>query len=225
MKKNDFHIYVFRHGQTNFNRDSRFTGWMDAKLTMLGKKQAQKVAKKLSNKKFEVAFHTHLSRSKDTLKEVLKFHPECKMLLEDDRMIERNYGDLNGMTHDEFIKKVGKQEYNLLKEGDAIHDFEQKHKEKIQQMLGKEEYKIIHRGYKIAPPNGESFADVEKRVKRFVKYLKKFVKKNKCNVVVSAHGNSIRLFRKVMERASIKEAVEWNIPYDDYFDYVIKVRA
>lgn len=225
MKKKEFHIYIFRHGQTDFNRDGRFTGFLDAKLTNLGKKQAQTIAKKLSKKKFEVAFHTRLSRSKDTLKEVLKFHPECKLLIEDDRVIERNYGDLNGMLHEEFVKRIGRQEYNLLKEGDAIHDLDAKNMKKVQQFLGEEEYKIIHRGYNVAPPNGESFADVEKRVKRFIKYLKKFVKRNKCNVAISAHGNSIRLFRKIMEGASAKETVKWKIPFDTYFDYTIKVRA
>jgi 2,3-bisphosphoglycerate-dependent phosphoglycerate mutase len=223
MKK-EFHIYIFRHGQTDFNRDGKFTGWLDAKLTNTGKKQAKNVARKLAKKKFGVAFHTSLSRSKDTLMEVLRFHPECKMLIEDDRMIERNYGDLNGMTHEDFIEKIGKQEYNLLKEGDAIFDFEKKHKNKIQKLLGENEYKVIHRGYNVAPPKGESFADVEKRVKKFIKYLKKFIKQNKCDVAISAHGNSIRLFRKIMENASEKEATSWTIPFDRHFEYKIKVR-
>ena len=89
-----YYIYIFRHGQTNYNRGGIFTGWKDAKLTSLGKKQAKKVAKILKNKKIDVAFQTHLSRSKDNLKIVLKYHPECKKILTDDRMIERSYGNL-----------------------------------------------------------------------------------------------------------------------------------
>jgi len=91
------YIYLFRHGQTTYNRDHRFTGFIDAKLTKKGIAHAKTIAKKLKGKKFEIAIHTRLSRSKDTLKYVLKFHPECKTLLEDDRVIERSYGELQGM--------------------------------------------------------------------------------------------------------------------------------
>jgi broad specificity phosphatase PhoE len=194
MKKEGLKIYLFRHGQTDYNRDGRFTGSQDAKLTQEGKKHALKIAQQLKDKKFEVAIHTHLSRSKDTLAPVLKQHPECKIVLEDDRMIERSYGVLAGLSHEEIVKK-----------------------------FGKEQYEKWHRGYSIKnrPPEGESFKDVEKRVKKFIKHLKKFMKKNKVNVAISAHGNSIRLFRKIMEKASVEETVSWFIPYDKVFEYEI----
>ena len=192
MKK-EFSVYVFRHGQTTYNRDQRFTGFDNPGLTSLGIKHAKTIAKKLKNKQFNISFYTRLKRSKQTLKEVLKYHPECKTLIKDDRMIERNYGRLNGLTHDTFIKKYGEQEYNL-----------------------------IHRGYNIPPPGGESFAMVENRVRKFIKDLKILIKKEKCSVAISAHGNSIRLFRKTMESASKKEACKWVIPYDKVFEYKIK---
>ena len=189
-----YKIYLFRHGQTTFNRDGRFTGFKDSKLTSEGKLQARIIAKKLKNKKFQVAIQTRLSRSKDTLKPVLKFHPECKIILEDDRMIERSYGNLSGKSHQEIIKKYGQVQYDRW-----------------------------HRGYEIKdrPPNGECFADVEKRVKLFIKDLKKFMGGNEVNVAISAHGNSIRLFRKIMERAPKKNVVKWFIPYDKVFEYSI----
>jgi bisphosphoglycerate-dependent phosphoglycerate mutase len=62
---------------------------------------------------------------------------------------------------------------------------------------------------------------VEKRVKKFIKYLRKFMKKEKINVAISAHGNSIRLFRKIMEKASKEETVKWFIPYDKVFEYTV----
>jgi 2,3-bisphosphoglycerate-dependent phosphoglycerate mutase len=219
---NKLHIYLFRHGQTYFNRDGIFTGWLDPKLTSLGIKQAQIVAKELKNKKFDVAFFTKLTRSKQTLKEVLKYHPNIQVI-EDDRMIERNYGKLNGVSHEKFIHKIGKQGYDLLREGDAIENLSPRDRDKVEEFLGENEYKTIHRGYDIAPPKGESFADVEKRVKSFIEDLKKFMKKNKVNVAISAHGNSIRLFRKIMDKASKEEAIKWFIPYDKVFDYTIKV--
>ena len=219
LMRGRFKIYLFRHGITTFNRDGRFTGLKDAKLTAEGRKHAETVAKKLKGKKFEVAIHTHLSRSKDTLKTVLKGHPECKIVLEDDRMIERSYGELEGTTHEQFIDKIGEKSFDLRVQGDAIVSLSPKLRDKVEEFLGKEEYKAIHRGYKVAAPGGESFRDVEKRVKRFIKWLKKYMRKNKVNVAISAHGNSIRLFRKIMERASKKEVVGWFIPYDKVYEY------
>jgi bisphosphoglycerate-dependent phosphoglycerate mutase family 1 len=215
-------IYLFRHGQTYYNQNKFFTGWKDSKLTSLGKKHAEIIAKKLKNKQIDIAFQTSLSRSKDTLRIVLKFHPECKKIITDDRMIERSYGDLEGTKHQTFIKKIGKKEYDLIFYGDNIGDLELKERKDIEKFFGEEEYKAIHRGYNVTAPNGESFMDVEKRVKYFIKYLKKLIKKEKINVSISAHGNSIRLFRKIMGNKSKEEAIKWIIPYDKYFEYTIK---
>ena len=220
-KKERFKIYLFRHGQTAFNRDGRFTGWMDSRLTVQGKRHALGIARQLRDKKFEVAIHTRLSRSKDTLAPVLKGHDECKLILEDDRMIERSYGDLAGETHDHFIERIGKQEYDLRVHGDAVVSLDKKNRKKIERFFGTEDYDIIHRGYKIAAPGGESFADVEKRVGGFIGDLKKFMRKNKVNVAISAHGNSIRLFRKIMEKAHRKSVVQWVIPYTKVYKYEI----
>jgi len=216
------HIYVFRHGQTYFNRDKKFTGHVDSKLTHLGKQQAMKIAKKLKNKKFQVAYYTKLSRSKDTLKPVLKYHPECKKMILDNRMIERSYGKLQRKSHESFIEEVGKRDIKILKErGDALENLDPKLKAKLEKLLGESEYKTIHRGYNIRPPGGESFADVEKRVKSFIIDLKKYMRRNKVSVAISAHGNSIRLFRKIMEGLSREKTQKINIPYDDYYEYVI----
>lgn len=191
-EKKRYKIYFFRHGQTTYNRDGKFTGFFDSKLTKKGIEDAKIVAERLKNKKFQVAFYTSLSRSRDTLKEVLKYHPECKILFEDDRMLERNYGRLDSHSHWEIVKKYGPKQYDKW-----------------------------HRGFDIRPPGGESFADVENRVRQFLNDLFGFVKKEKVNVAISAHGNSIRLVRKILEKASKEEAVKWFIPYDDYFEYSI----
>lgn len=216
-------IYLFRHGQTYYNKNKKFTGWKDSKLTPLGIKQARIIADKLKNKKINIAFQTCLTRSKQTLKQVLKYHPECREIIEANRIIERSYGDLEGTSHEEFIKKIGKKAYNLSKEGDAIENLEPKDRKRAERILGEQEFKLIHRGYNTPPPNGESFADVEKRVKIFIKNLKSFMKQQKVNVAISAHGNSIRLFRKIMENASKQEATSWFIPYDKVYTYNLKV--
>lgn len=221
--RRSFYVYLFRHGQTTFNRDGRFTGWLDPGVTKLGTRHARIIARKLRRKKFQVAFYTRLKRSKQTLKEVLKFHPECKKLIRDDRMIERNYGKLNGTTHEDFIKKMGKKLYDLEVHGDLIGDLSKEGRREVERALGEEEFKLIHRGFYVPPPAGESFADVEKRVRSFVRDLIKIMKKQKVNVAISAHGNSIRLFRKIMEKASIPETTSWFIPYDKVFFYKVKI--
>jgi len=217
-------IYLFRHGQTYYNEKGIFAGQKKSKLTPKGIKNAKTIARKLKNKKINIAFQTSLSRSKDTLKEVLKFHPECKKIITDDKMIERSYGNLEGTSHDSFIKKIGNQAYDLRVEGDAIENLDSKLRKKVKKFLGEEEYKIIHRGWNTPPPGGESFKMVEKRVKKFIKFLIKFMKKNKVNVAISAHGNSIRLFKKIIEKATIEKTVKWFIPYDKYFEYTIKIK-
>ncbi len=216
-------IYLFRHGQTSYNRDGKFTGLHNPGLTKKGIQNARTVSLSLKKKKFQVAFHTHLKRSKQTLNEVLKYHPECTEVFEDDRMIERNYGSLNGTTHRDFIKKIGAKIYDLEVHGDIAFSIDGKARKEMEKYLGEAEYNLIHRGYNVPPPNGESFAMVEKRVSKFIKDLKNFMKKNKVSVAISAHGNSIRLFRKIMEKASIEDACSWVIPYDKVFRYTLNV--
>lgn len=191
MKKK---IYLFRHGQTYYNKDKIFTGWKDSGLTPRGIKDAKKVAQKLKKKKFEVAFQTRLSRSKDTLKYVLKFHPECKKIITDDRMIERCYGKLQGKKHSAIIKKFGKKQFE-----------------------------VWHRNYDVAPPGGESIKMVEKRVNSFIKDMIKLMKKEKMNVAISAHGNSMRPFRRYFEKMSIEQMMKLENPEDDYFEYEVEV--
>ena len=98
-------IYLFRHGETYYNKNKFFTGWKDSKLTPQGILNAKHIAQQLKNKKIDVAIHTSLSRSKDSLKYVLEFHPECKTIIKDDRIIERSYGGLEGKSHKTIIKK------------------------------------------------------------------------------------------------------------------------
>lgn len=188
------HIYLFRHGQTHFNRQKRFTGWLDADWTEKGVQNARKTARKLKNKRLDVAFETSLKRSIRTLNVVLKYHPECYLKLKDDRMMERCYGKLQGQSHAAFIRKHGKVLFDRY-----------------------------HRAYNFPPPKGESVRMIEKRVLSFVKDLIKFIKKYKVNVAISAHGNSMRPFRRYFEKASVSSMMKWEMPYDNYFEYSIDV--
>ena len=187
------HIYIFRHGETNFNRSKRFTGWVNSRLTPKGIEQANLISEILKEKTFQIAFKTGLSRSSNSLKIVLKHHPECKKVIVDDRMIERSYGDLERKYHKTVIKKYGKRQFDLW-----------------------------HRSYDVPPPGGESIKMVEKRVLSFVKDLLSLIKREKVNVAISAHNNSMRPFRKYFENLTIKQMMLLENPYNKYFHYTIE---
>ena len=187
------HIYLFRHGETYFNRSKRFTGRINSRLNPKGLKQANLIAEKLKEKKFQMAFKTSLSRSSDSLEIVLRYHPECKSVIVDDRMIERSYGVLERSLHKTIIKKYGKKQFDRW-----------------------------HRSYRVPPPGGESIQMVEKRVLSFVKDLLILIKSEKINVAISAHNNSMRPFRRYFENLTIKQMMVLENPYEKYFDYTIK---
>lgn len=216
-------IYLFRHSQTYYNKKGRFTGWTDSKLTPFGKEQAKALAKKLKNKKFDVAFCTRLSRSKDTLKAVLKYHPECRKIIVDDRMIERSYGKFAGKSHKEVEGTISETAYKALIHDHVIDHLEPKERREFLRVFGEFEDKIIRRCYYEVPPGGESVKMVEKRVNAFIKDLLKMMKKEKVNVAISAHGNSMRPFRKHFEKMTIEEMMRIENPWDDYFEYTVNV--
>ena len=185
-------IYLFRHGKTTDNIEGDFSGWHNSRLVKSGIDDAKIIAERLKNKKIDVAFQTSLFRSKQTLKEVLKNHPECREIITVNRMIERNYGKFNDKKHLMIVKKYSPEKYDKW-----------------------------HRDFNSRPPGGESFAMVEKRVKIFIKNLKKFMQKEKVNVAISAHGNSIRLFRRIWEKLNKKETCELFVPYDKVYTYTL----
>src|SRR3989344_7815572 len=98
-----------------------------------------------------------------------------------------------------------------------------KTKHKFGEQVAKSIYDIYHRSYDIPPPGGESVKDVEKRVQSFIKDLLKKMKKEKVNVAISAHGNSMRPFRRYFENLSIPKMMSLENPWDDYFEYKIRV--
>jgi len=187
-------IYLFRHAETCYNKAKCFTGWKDSQLTLHGREQAKALAQKLKDKKIDVAYQTRLSRSKQTLKEVLKFHPECRKVITDDRLIERCYGKLQGKKHKTIIQKYGQKQFD-----------------------------IWHRSYACSPPEGESIKMVEKRVKSFIYDLLRKMKADKMNVAISAHGNSMRPFRRYFEHLTVKQMMIQENPWDDYFEYTVEV--
>ena len=185
-------IYLFRHGVTRDNVEGIFSGFRDVSLNSKGIKDAKIVTLRLKNKKIGIAFHSGMKRSMETLNEVLKFHPECNLIVEDARIKERNYGKLQGKTHLQVVEKFGFEKYDSW-----------------------------HRGYETKPPGGESIKDVEKRVLSFIKDLLKLIKEKKVNVAISAHGNSIRPIRRYFEKLSIPEMCSLYNDYESVWEYEV----
>ncbi|MDD5191913.1 MAG: histidine phosphatase family protein [Candidatus Nanoarchaeia archaeon] len=188
------YIYLFRHGVTPDNAEGIFSGWRNVGLNAKGFRDAKIVALRLKDNKIDLAFQSSLVRSKQTLKEVLKYHPECRRIIEDDRIIERSYGNLQGKTHLNIVERDGYKKYDLW-----------------------------HRGYNDKPPKGESLKEVNRRVMSFIRDLLKMIKKNKIDVAISAHGNSMRAFRRYFEKLSVEEMCTLYNDYEIVYIYSVKV--
>lgn len=133
-------LYVVRHGQTSFNAvgTKTFTGWIDVGLSDVGVSQMRALAARLADVRFDVAYTSRLVRCIDSLNILLEPQARAVPVVIDDRIIERDYGDLSGRTHADVR---------------AAHP---------------DQYSLWHRSYDVPPPGGESVKMVEKRVYPFV---------------------------------------------------------
>ncbi|HUB92506.1 MAG TPA: histidine phosphatase family protein [Candidatus Saccharimonadales bacterium] len=131
-------LFVFRHGQTAYNRNRIFTGWHDSELTEDGIRECEDVARQLRGEKPTKAYTSDLKRAQHTLYIILGTEKDRVPVIIDPRIKERNYGELNGRSKAETERKYPK------------------------------EYPLWHRSYDVPPPGGESIKDVEKRVVSFL---------------------------------------------------------
>lgn len=177
-------LVLVRHGQSQWNLENRFTGWVDVDLTVKGREEAKHAGESLKPYKFDVAFTSVLKRANETLDIILKEIGETSIpVIKDKALNERMYGDLQGKNKEEMAKEVGEEQ---------VH--------------------IWRRSYDVAPPHGESLKDTRDRVlpyfeKEIVPYLK-----NGKEVLVVAHGNSLRALVMFLEDISPKDIVNLNIP-------------
>ncbi|MFA5357556.1 MAG: histidine phosphatase family protein [archaeon] len=183
-------LIVFRHGETSFNKDWIFCGWINAPLNKNGERQVKVLAKKLGREKIDYAFCSDQLRSMQTLAAVLEYHSKVRVVI-DHRIRERNYGVFSGLSKIVF------------------------------QRLFPRYFEEVHRGYHTKIPGGENFFQVSKRVFPFMNDLIKFMHENKCNVAISAHGNSMRLIQEYLENLSHEETVKIENPPAAYKKYYI----
>lgn len=175
-------LVLVRHGQSEWNELNLFTGWRDPDLTAKGVDEAVRAGKLLHEKglRFDIAYTSALSRAQRTLKLMLDQigQPELETI-RDQALNERHYGDLCGLNKDDARKRWGDEQVLQWR-----------------------------RSYDTAPPGGESLKDTAARVLPYYKSrIWPDVQAGK-NVLVAAHGNSIRALIMYLEELNAKQILE-----------------
>jgi len=165
-------LILLRHGQSQWNLENRFTGWKDVPLTEKGIQEAKLAGQAMfkNNIGVDVIFSSVLQRANKTAEFVIKemslmnFWLDGKLIMtKDESLNERDYGDLVGLNKEETTIKFGKDQVYLWR-----------------------------RSYDISPPGGESLKKVVERVNPFfIQFIQPQLDENK-NVLIVAHGNSLR---------------------------------
>ena len=203
------YLVLVRHGQSEWNLQNRFTGWVDVDLAPKGKLEACKSGELLKELDLNINhfFTSYQKRAIETLKLILN-----TMRIKDDKIIkawelnERHYGSLTGLNKDEMKKKLGEKKVQLFRRSWNISP-EPLSKNNPYHPLNIEIYRDIP---KEKIPDTESLEDTYNRV---IPYFEKNIKdKIKENVIVSAHGNSIRSLCKFLFKLDDTRISKLEIP-------------
>lgn len=183
------YLVLLRHGQSQWNLENRFTGFKDVDLSDQGREEAALSGRNLAkaNIKFDVVFTSTLKRAYTTAQIALETAGQGDLIasmIKHDDLRERDYGDLTGLNKDETKQKYGEEQ---------VH--------------------IWRRSYDVQPPGGESLQDVvEKRVRPyFMKEIKPLIDQGK-NVLVAAHGNSLRALLIILGENTPENINQTEIP-------------
>lgn len=176
-------LVIFRHGQSVWNLENKFTGWVDVALTEKGIEEAKTAGEKLKGIHFDEGYSSDLKRAQDTLTLALEVCGQPNIPVTYNKALnERMYGDLQGLDKAETAAKFGEAQV-----------------------------KIWRRSYDIAPPNGESLKDTAARV---IPYFESEVAPKLAagkNIVVAAHGNSLRALIMHLEKMTPEQILEFEI--------------
>ena len=204
-------LVLVRHGQSVWNLENRFTGWTDVELSNNGIKEAKEAGKLLKENEFtfDVAYTSVLKRANETLNIILKELGEENIPIHYSwKLIERHYGALQGLNKDDTRKKYGDEQVKIWRrsafvrppllneEDDRYPGMDDKYKD-----LKKSEL-----------PLGECLMDTLKRV---IDYYETEIKKSLLsgqNVIIAAHGNSLRALIKYLEDISDDDIMNVEIP-------------
>ncbi|TAJ29436.1 MAG: 2,3-bisphosphoglycerate-dependent phosphoglycerate mutase [Nitrospirae bacterium] len=177
-------LVLLRHGESQWNLENRFTGWIDVPLSPKGEQEARAAGQKLVGFRFDRAYVSVLKRAIDTLQIVLEVIGQTAIPIEKDQALnERLYGDLQGLNKAETAQKYGEQQVKLWR-----------------------------RSYDIRPPGGESLQDTAERVLPYYEgHIQPDILAGR-NVIVAAHGNSLRALVMHLDQLSREAVLELNIP-------------
>lgn len=198
-------LILIRHGQSIWNLENRFTGWADIPLSKKGIKEAKIAGKKLQHMRFDVAFTSELMRAQETLIKILDIN-------DNDNKFFRIH-DLHKGRYNRFLKKHPEMNYLKLFVSEALNerdygDLEGLNKDEMRKKYGEEQVHIWRRSFDVPPPNGECLKDTYKRsVPYFKKHILKEIKEGR-NVIVAAHGNSLRAIIMFLENISKDKIME-----------------
>lgn len=175
-------LIIFRHGQSAWNLENKFTGWVDVELTEKGIAEAKAAGEKLKPYHFDLAYASDLKRAQNTLSIALEVAGKSVPTVYNKALNERMYGDLQGLDKTETAKKYGD-----------------------------EQVKIWRRSFDIPPPNGESLKDTADRVIPYFKDVIEPQLKAGKNIVIAAHGNSLRALIMYLEKMTPAQILEFEI--------------
>ncbi|MBI1756612.1 MAG: 2,3-diphosphoglycerate-dependent phosphoglycerate mutase [Fimbriimonas ginsengisoli] len=175
-------LVLVRHGQSIWNLENRFTGWVDVPLSPLGEEEARQAGLRLTGMEFQVAYTSALSRAQRTLDIMLETMGVSLPIIRDQALNERHYGDLQGLNKDE-----------------------------LRRQYGNDQVKIWRRSYETPPPGGEALKDTAARTLPFFeRCIMGDIRQGK-NVLVVAHGNSNRAIVMKLDNLSKDEVLELNL--------------
>tara|TARA_Y100000816_G_scaffold64197_1_gene42489 strand:+ start:169 stop:879 length:711 start_codon:yes stop_codon:yes gene_type:complete len=203
------HLILVRHGQSVWNLENRFTGWVDVELSKNGREEASKAGKLIKNLKidFGMFYTSYLKRANETLNIILKeINVENNQVVKAWELNERHYGNLTGLNKDEMKKKLSEEKVHQLRRSWDIPP-EKLDKDSPYHPLNNMIYKDIPKNL---IPDTESLKDTYDRV---IPYYKSYIMENiKNNVLISAHGNSIRALCKFLFNLDNNDISKLEIP-------------
>ena len=203
------YLILVRHGQSVWNLEKKFTGWVDVDLTENGKSEAKKAGLliKSNNIDIDIYYSSFQLRAKNTLKLIKEILNDKKLSKEAWQLNERHYGALTGLNKDEMKVKLGEEK---------VHQFRRSWDLRPDPLDKNNPYHPLNIDtYKEIPinkiPDTESLEDTYERVLKFYKQeIENEISNN--NILISAHGNSIRALCKYLFKLDENQISKLEIP-------------
>lgn len=201
-------LFLIRHGQSVWNLQNRFTGWVDISLSQQGVTEAQQAAAMLANEHFDVAFTSTLMRARDSLYEILRQNHHCAQYVCVHEQSSEWYEHFTPMDDDSSELKI----YSSEKLNERYYgDLQGLNKDWASQQYGAEQVHLWRRSYDVPPPNGESLQMTAARTLPYYKErIVPHLRKNE-SVLISAHGNSLRSIIMHIEEMTSQQIVDYEL--------------